>query len=1104
MAATNRERIDRGFITLVEGLRPFFEREMEAEYGTGWSAVGAGNLHPSDQQNPNWNDPHTLLRVMNEHWKPVFAKTLGHSERAWVSELRDVRNDHVHHNKTFSSDDTHRALDTMHRLLEAISAPDEAAALDEMRMEVIRLKLDEQARWVQRKAKRAAELSGSPASGLTPWRDVVEPHPDVQKGTYQQAEFAADLWQVYKDEGSLEYRDPVEFFRRTYLTEGLRTLLVGALQRLGGGGGDPVIELQTNFGGGKTHSMLALFHLFAGNDPHRLPGLEPVLREAGATPPERVRRAVLVGNKLSPGAPSLKEGGTVVRTLWGELAWQLGGKEAYELVREDDEHGTNPGDRLNDVLKQFGPALILIDEWVAYARQLHDEADLPGGSFDTQFTFAQTLTEAVKAVPTALLVVSIPASDIEVGGQRGREALVRLRNAIGRVQSPWRPASEEESFEIVRRRLFQPIPAERYPLRDAVIRSFSQLYQENKGDFPAGCGEQAYAERMEAAYPIHPEVFRQLYEEWGSLERFQRTRGVLRLMAKAIHTLWSSGEGGLLILPAHVPLHDPAVQGELRNYLSDNWGPIIEKDVDGEGALPLRLDEENKSTLGRYSAARRVARTVFMGSVPRVGGTNPGVTDSQVRLGSVQPGERSPTFGDALRRLSERAAHLYVDQGRYWYSTQPNLTVLARGRRDQLLQERHKVQEEVRRRLEAAFRQQRGPFAAVHVAPETSADVDDVPETRLVVLGPQHPHVAKADGSRARAAAADMLVKRGDAQRLYRNALVFLAPDEARLSELKEAAAWYLAWTSIVEEKESLELTPFNERQANSQKRSANETVDQRLRETYVWLLVPRQENPQEPAVTWDESRLQGNDALAERAARKLERDEELIREFAPVRLRMALDRYNLWRGEEHVRLQQVVDDFAQFLYLPRLQSKDVVLTAVQRGVQDLGWAEHFAYASAFADGRYLGLKAGEQTGVYLDGSSVLVKPEAAQRQMTADAAAKAPEYEPGGDGEAEGVGESGTTGTASSGPSGTGQAVSTKARRFHGSVQLDPVRMSRDAMTIAESVVQHLAALEGAAVTVTIEIQAEVPGGAPDHVIRTVTENARTLKFDQAGFEDE
>lgn len=1097
MALSNRDRIDRGFITLSEGLRPYFEREMEHAYGSGWETNAASTLH--HVSDPNWNDPQLLLRVMIGHWRAAFDDALGHSGRNYVSELLEVRNDHAHHKKTFSSDDTHRALDTMHRLLDAISAPEQARTLDEMRNEVMRLKLEEQARWKQRQAKREAEVSGKPRAGLSPWRDVVEPHPDVQKGQYSQAEFAADLWQVYKNEGSLEYRKPDEFFRRTYLTEGLRNLLVGALKRLGGAGGDPVIELQTNFGGGKTHSMLALYHLFSGVDVGSLPGLEPVLNEAGVTPPGGVNRAVLVGNKIPPGSPLVKDDGTEVRTLWGELAWQLGGRPAYELVRAADESGTNPGDQLDEVFRRFGPVLILIDEWVAYARQLHDEADLPAGSFDTQFTFAQTLSEAVKAVPNAMLVVSIPASDIEVGGQRGKDALVRLKNAIGRVQSPWRPATAEESFEIVRRRLFQPIPEERYPLRDAVVRSFIQLYNEQKKDFPDGCCEQDYAERMKAAYPIHPELFRQLYEEWGSLERFQRTRGVLRLMAQVIHTLWDGGDNGLLILPASVPLHAPTVQGELRNYLNDNWGPILEKDVDGEGALPLRIDEENASTLGRYSAARRVARTVFMGTVPRSGSANPGISDARIRLGAVQPGETTATFGDALRRLSDQAAHLYENQSQYWFDEQPNVNRLAAGRADQIGRDRHRLHEEIERRLAQATKAQRGPFHAVHVAPDASADVPDEMEARLVVLGSAYTHSARDDGSKARAAASEMLTRRGDAQRLYRNALVFLAPDEARVSELGSAVAQYLAWSSIVTESDDLGLTPFARSQAASKKKTSHETVEQRVRETYVWLLAPRQEDPKSPELEWAESRLQGSDALAERAAKKLIREEALFTEFAPVRLRMAMDGNGLWRGEESVRVQQLVEDFARYLYLPRMRSSAVLVDAIQEGVQDLAWTEYFAYASAEKDGRYVGLKAGERTSVYLDAASVLVKPEAAQRQRKEDALGRGTKYPPIGDGRDGGDVEEPLPPKA--------PPVLTpipKARRFHGSVELDAVRMGRDAGQIAEAVVQHLAALGGAAVRVTLEIHAEVPEGAPDHVVRTVTENARTLKFDQAGFEDE
>src|SRR5690606_30936518 len=412
---------------------------------------------------PEW-DVAPLLRLMWEAWNDVFRRTLGHAERSLVSELRDVRNRWAHQ-RTFSTDDAYRAIDSAIRLLTAVSAP-QVEDLEKARMELLRVRFEEQARNERKSAGAAIESQA--IGSLKPWREVVEPHPDVASGRYQQAEFAADLWQVHLGQGSAEYRDPVEFYRRTYLTESLRRLLVGAIQRLTGKGGDPVVQLQTNFGGGKTHSMLALYHLFSGTPPTELVGIEAVLQEAGVESLPAVRRVGLVGNKISPGNPVTKPDGTVVRTLGGELAWQLGGKEAYERIRADDERATNPGDALRELFDAYGPCLILIDEWVAYARQLHDEDDLPGGSFETQFSFAQALTESAKLSKHCLLVISLPASDaanaggpsvddVEVGGQRGREALARLRNVIGRVETSWRPATAEESFEIVRRRLFQPM-----------------------------------------------------------------------------------------------------------------------------------------------------------------------------------------------------------------------------------------------------------------------------------------------------------------------------------------------------------------------------------------------------------------------------------------------------------------------------------------------------------------------------------------------------------------------------------------------------------------------------------------------------------------------
>ena len=598
MADTNNERVGKALELLKDGLAPFVSREVRSAHGK--NLLNANDLQrftndPMLSQRPvaEW-DVAGLLALMWETWNQVFRQILGPAERGYVGELRGHRTKWAHQ-EPFSTDDAYRALDTTQRLLASIAAP-QTGEVEKMKSELMRLRYSEQVR-TQRRRTTGPAVESQPVGGLPPWREVVSPHQDVAGGSYRQAEFAADLWQVYLGEGVPEYRDPAEFFRRTYLTDSLRRLLVNAVQRLSSDAGDPVVQLQTNFGGGKTHSMLALYHLFSGTPHGQLPGIDDLMGEAGALQLPEVNRVVLVGNRISPGNPSLKGDGTLVRTLWGELAWQLGlssggeseARRAYERVRVDDESATNPGDTLRLLLNEYGPSLILIDEWVAYARQLHDAADLPAGSFETQFTFAQALSESAKLANNCLLVISLPASEandataaVEVGGLRGRESLNSLRNVIGRVETPWRPASAEESFEIVRRRLFQPIVEQaNFIHRDNVARAYCDLYRNNRQEFPPDCGETAYEERIKAAYPIHPEIFERLYSDWSTLQNFQRTRGVLRLMAAVIHSLWDNGDRSPLIMPANILLDDLPVQSELNHYLPDNWPPVIERDIDG-------------------------------------------------------------------------------------------------------------------------------------------------------------------------------------------------------------------------------------------------------------------------------------------------------------------------------------------------------------------------------------------------------------------------------------------------------------------------------------------------------------------------------------------
>lgn len=1096
MALSNSERIGKGLELLRDGLLPFVERELLSVYGDEWQErVRQGVKKKRDWKVQNgtvqW-DAYLILMVLWNHWHDVFRNTLGHAERSYVSELREIRNRWAHQNG-FTYDDTYRALDSMLRLLRSVSAQ-QADEVEKMAQETMRVRFAEQARGEARR-KTAVAIEGSPAAGLRPWRELVIPHPDVAGGRYQQAEFAADLEQVRSGRASGEYGDPKEFFRRTFLTMGLKDLLKEALVRLTDRGGSPVVELQTNFGGGKTHSMLALYHLFSKAPVNELAGIDEILDPSGNNQVPQVRRAVLVGTALNPGQPHEKEDGTVIRTLWGELAWQLGGKEGYALVAGNDANGTSPGSQvLGELFRMYAPCLILIDEWVAYVRQTYGKTDLPGGSFDANMTFAQAMTEASRAIPGTLLVASIPASDIEIGGQGGKEALTRLKNTFGRMESPWRPASAEESFEIVRRRLFEPITDPKaFAARDAVIRAFGSLYRGSRAEFPPDCGEGEYERRMEKAYPIHPELFDRLYEDWGSLERFQRTRGVLRLMASVISELWDRQDAALLITPASVPMDAPAVQSEMTRYLGDNWRPVMEKDVDGPEALPLKIDRE-VPTMGRYSAARRVARTIYMGSAPLAEAKSPGIDDRRIRLGCVQPGENVATFGDALRRLTDRATHLYLDGTRYWYATQPSVTRVAQDRAAQ--QEEDKVWEELRKRLRKD--RERGEFTAVHCVPASTGDVPDDMEARLVILGPENPHIGKTHDSKARLEAEKILNSRGNSPRIHKNMLVFLAPDKARLDDLEQAIRNFLAWDSIWNEREALNLDAFQTKLASRNRSLSDEVVESRIKETYVWLLVPLQPDAG-GEMEWQESRLQGQDAPAVKASRRLKNDENLITQFSATRLRLELDRY-LWKDTDHISLKKLWEYFATYLYLPRLKESQVLIQAVQDGVQQITWTEHFAYAEGYDEqkARYLGLKAGQLTSVVLDGHSLIVKLGPAKRQSEADKARQKPQDQTGAT--VTQVTVKGVSEVTDPPP----PPKPVRLRRFHGSVKLDATRLGRDAGRITEEVVQHISGLVGAEVEVTLEISARIPDGAPDHVVRTVTENCNTLHFTSYGFEEE
>lgn len=1126
MALSNRDRIDRMFQTMAPALDDFISSvigQTDPHIGANWvNLVAAKDAKKGVEKEYDSLDPQVQFRMLTEKnivhmlkpgWYP-FSDALDRQGESFASELREVRNTWAH-NGSFSDDDAYRALDTGERLLRLIVATSEADSVKAIRQDLRRMTSNKD----DKKILKAA-VDNPATTGLKPWREVLPPHDDVATGNFAASEFAADLYKVAAgSEQDSGYAEPVAFFARTYLTEGLRQLIGRAVRRLeGDDNAPPVINLQTNFGGGKTHSMLSLWHVAVGMPVSSFPQeTQDLLNENGYTG-RKVNRVAIVGTHFSPSGAK-KSDGTYVNTMWGELAWQLGGAEAYKLVAKSDIDRTPPGSVLNDLLAKYSPAVILIDEWVAYARSLVGRDDLAGGTFDDQFTFAQTLTEAAKGTSGILLAISIPASSAgdeinavvgsteEVGGTNGLEALRRLQSVVRRVADQWHHASPVEAYQIVKQRLFKQPDAAALATISATALTYMELYRKYTDDFPREARDVAYEERIKSTYPIHPELFDRLYEEWSSLERFQRTRGVLRLMSTVIHALWEGEDASALIMPGSIPLATATVNAELTQYLQDSWKAIIDADVDGPNSEPSRIDKE-KPLFGQRSLTKRLARTVFFGAAPTIGSAHKGLESKRVFLGTAVPGDVPGNFHSALNQLADRATYFYTGSGKYWYDLQANITRTAKDQADRLHQE--EVWAEIVRRLQGQAGS-RGDFAAVHVCPESNSDIPDLDDARLVILHPQVAHKGKS-ASAAKEFAYKAIERRGTANRVHRNMVVFLAADEARLEELAHATREYLGWKHVLDNETDLDLTQNQKNQAAQRQRYADQTAEARLLQTFTWALVPAQPDPGAPFVI-RETQVQGHStALAERVSRKLGSDGDLSTRQVAATIRLAINKVpQIWQ-DGHVSFGALWSLYSQYPYMPRLRDRGVLAA----GIVDLPliWeADAFGLATGYDDveGRYFGLwiPGDNAPAPVATDSMLLVRPDVAIRQHSAQQLASNTADGNSEDDERETTVSTGM-GTNSipnhgdiAGQSVVEQVMETSLqKRFYGVRTLNADKYAIDFRNIAEEVIAHLRDPD-TILTVRVEIEATKSAGFHESKVRTVSENALTLKFDQFGFEE-
>jgi hypothetical protein len=601
------------------------------------------------------------------------------------------------------------------------------------------------------------------------WYDVIQPHADIRKGHFDESVFAADLGDVIDAVAAPDYNDPYLFFSKTYFTHGLTNLLTRVYGKLTTGQGPSVIQIQTPFGGGKTHALVAIYHYLKHGQ-----RAEELLPQGVKLLSPHV--CAVAGNHWEPLQGRTTEGVTR-RTFWGELAFQIGGREGYEVLRENDERGISPGkDKLRAFLEAHQPFVILFDEILEYINRALDVRDQTDVSLGTQtFSFFQELTEAVAVLPRGMLVVTLPSSHLEDFGDREEESLARMGRIFGRVESIETPVQGEEVYAVIRRRLFEEETLRAVPMRQIVHRYF-QCYQQHHDDLPPKARDPNYKDKMELAYPFHPDLIDILYEKWSTFPTFQRTRGVLRLLANVVEDLYQREVALDLILPGDVNLEHTAIRQEFLKHVGREYEGVLGSDIAGHEAKAQALDRANRSW---KHLAQRVSTAIFVHSFS-ADDSEKGVSLPYVKLATLREDDIPALVTDVLQRLSNELWYLNKRAAVYYFSRIPNLNRMVLDKKE-LFNENYET--EMRRIIEAEIGRQFTPY----LWPESAEGIRDNRELKLVLLRPED----------AGNQIPQWIERRGERFREYKNTLFFALADVAGFARLREDVKTVMALREI-------------------------------------------------------------------------------------------------------------------------------------------------------------------------------------------------------------------------------------------------------------------------------------------------------------------
>lgn len=654
---------------------------------------------------------------------------------------------------------------------------------------------------------------------MKPFHTIAVPHQDILEGKLTMEVFAADLWETHMGRAPLEYKDPDIFFKKTYVTDGLRNLLEVVEGRIKGKGGDPVIQIQTPFGGGKTHALIAMYHK---------------AKHWGA------KVAVISGTTMSP-----------EDTIWGMIEKQFTGK------LEKLAGNVSPGrEALRELLESNQPALILIDEVLQYATRVSGVSVKDTTLAVQTIAFMQELTEVAGTLEKMAVVVTLPSSIMEHYDAKGERLFQQLQKVSGRVEKVYTPVKENEITNVIRRRLFSTVDLDKAKTN---IAEFIE-YAEREGILPAGKGISEYRQKFDDSYPFLPDVVETLYHRWGTLPTFQRTRGVLRLLSLVIHSLRESGKPYISL--ADFDLSQDEIRRELVKYIGPEFDSVVAADITNAESGSKRIDKSLGKSFQGLMIGTRTSTSIFMYSFS--GGAEKGALLGEIKRAATTTENPPSLVAEAVEQLKSKLFHLQNQNDKYYFSNQPNLNRIILTKMENI-----KEKEIIELEHELVKQQIIGARLQVFLWPEKPKDIPDTPELKLIVL-------PEKNGSFMKGA----IESKGESPRIFRNTLFFLCPSEAEKAAFVELLKKRIAYAQIDVDK-TLNLTKEQRDEVKEYLKKDKDSLRDAVRRFYRVVCTPSRDGFKETDLgipTYGDKRGMDQDVYD-----KLRSEEEILEKIAAL-----------------------------------------------------------------------------------------------------------------------------------------------------------------------------------------------------------------------------